>query len=344
MRERDSGVLLLAGLLGIAGVGAASFAIMSTSDEDDIEIPDVEDDDEPSTNLLDSIDLQSDDIFSGTEGSDVLAGDQNSNEILGRDGADQIGGYGGADTLDGNAGDDFLFGGSGDDALYGGFGHDQIHGEDGEDGLLGDLGDDSLFGHSGDDRLFGGSGSDSLIGGAGDDTLFGDQGNDALLGGLDNDSLWGGAGSDVLNGGAGNDVLNGLVLAQTAGLKDIDASDYLNGGGGEDTLIAGENDVVTSSDGADQILVGDWISQGGEAEITDYDAKEDSLMLVWDDMAASASEPDVTVEADPYDDEVMHVLMNGKSVAEVYGDPNLHISDITIIPLSSALIVDLDAA
>jgi hypothetical protein len=88
----------------------------------------------------------------------------------------------------------------------------------------------------------------------------------------------------------------------------------------------------------------EWIMQGAPAEVLDYTAEKESLVLVWDDLEDGASEPEVRVEQDPFDPEVMHVVMNDYSVAEVYGDPNLSASDLTVIPLSSALIVGLEPA
>ena len=95
---------------------------------------------------------------------------------------------------------------------------------------------------------------------------------------------------------------------------------------------------------AEQISLGDWITEGKPAEAVDYDAVKDSLVLVWDDLDGPAEEPEVHVETDPFDDEVKHVVMNESSVAEVYDDPDLSTGDITMIPLSSALIVGLEPA
>ena len=92
------------------------------------------------------------------------------------------------------------------------------------------------------------------------------------------------------------------------------------------------------------IMLGDWITEGPPAEVLDYEPAKDSLMLVWDDLAPDGHEPTVSVERDPFDAEVMHIVMNGKSVAEIYGDPALSVADITTIPLSSALIVGLEPA
>lgn len=91
----------------------------------------------------------------------------------------------------------------------------------------------------------------------------------------------------------------------------------------------------------EQVLVGDWIANGPVSEVIDYQASSESLVLVWDDLTPIAQEPLVSVVPDPDDDEIMHVMMNDKSVATVYGDPELTVSDVTLIPLSSALIVGL---
>lgn len=114
---------------------------------------------------------------------------------------------------------------------------------------------------------------------------------------------------------------------------------------------AGDHDQTPFADFSDlepetvqNALAGDWINRGGPSEILDYETGKESLMLVWDDMAENASEPACDVTSDPYDDEVKHVMMNGKSVAEVYGDPDLSVEDVTVIPLSSALIAGLEPA
>lgn len=104
------------------------------------------------------------------------------------------------------------------------------------------------------------------------------------------------------------------------------------------------HDAMSFEDPAEQIRLGDWITEGKAAEVVDYDAGTESLVLVWDDLEGPATEPQVRVETDPFDDEVMHVMMNDTSVAEVYGDPDLTSGDITMIPLSSALIVGLEPA
>lgn len=98
---------------------------------------------------------------------------------------------------------------------------------------------------------------------------------------------------------------------------------------------------TTEGDQATETL-GDWIMRGAPSEVLDYQHTRESLMLVWDDLETDAKEPEVAVESDPFDEEVKHVLMNGKSVAEIYGDPNMTVADVTVIPLSSALIVGLE--
>lgn len=89
-------------------------------------------------------------------------------------------------------------------------------------------------------------------------------------------------------------------------------------------------------------MLGEWVRDGQTSEILDYEADHDSLMLIWDDTITEAIEPDVIVVGNPFDTGIRDVLVNGRSVAEVYGDPALDTSDITLIPLSSALRIGLE--
>ena len=129
-----------------------------------------------------------------------------------------------------------------------------------------------------------------------------------------------------------------------AGMIDQDDPDDLNDSIEDDWAITEHVDPDARANGDRPIMLGDWIAEGHTAEVLDYEPAKDSLMLVWDDLATEGKEPLVTVESDPFDTEVMHILLNGKSVAEIYGDPALSVADITTIPLSSALIVGLEPA
>ncbi len=102
-------------------------------------------------------------------------------------------------------------------------------------------------------------------------------------------------------------------------------------------------DVDLGEESAVDQLLSDWIAERDGAEILDYEARTESLMIVWDDSDAAAAEPQVGVSPDPDDPEVMHVSMNGENVAEVYGDAELSVADLTLIPLSSAMAVGLEA-
>jgi Ca2+-binding RTX toxin-like protein len=103
----------------------------------------------------------------------------------------------------------------------------------------------SAGGTSGDDIMFGGVQEDTLRGGGGNDTLYGFSGDDVLKGDSGNDRLSGGAGNDVLNGGRHDDT-------------------YLFGYGDD-------QDIITDSNGNDQLLFADginpgdvWLSQVGD--------------------------------------------------------------------------------
>lgn len=85
-----------------------------------------------------------------------------------------------------------------------------------------------------------------------------------------------------------------------------------------------------------------WIAERSGADRLDYEASTDGLMLIWDDSDAGATEPEVTVATDPENPAVMQIAMNGETVAQVHGDASLSASDLTLIPLSSAVEVGLE--
>jgi Ca2+-binding RTX toxin-like protein len=355
-------MLWLAGLMGLMAVGAVAFVDPETSAEDDdvieptaqrtggdgteanlispINIP--EDNFEPDYDprggddaaLLEPYTLSDADRVTLTDGTDA------DETLSGDDGNDRIRGLDGDDTLFGGDGNDELRGEDGDDVMQGDAGNDTLHGQDGSDAMRGGDADDALFGHNDDDALFGERGDDALEGSAGNDMLDGGAGDDTLSGGLDNDTLVGGVGVDVLFGGWGNDVLIGLTHSDTG---EDDDTDFLNGGGGDDIIIAGAGDIVTAGDGADQIVLGDWLASGEAVQILDYSAADDSLVLVWDDSSASNSEPQVTLAADPDSFDQTLVLMDGTIVAMVNGS-DLVPGDIALIPLSTASLVGLSPA
>jgi serralysin len=132
-----------------------------------------------------------------------------------------------------------LVGSSAGNVLRGNRGANDIDGRGGNDTISGGSGNDGLKGGSGNDRISGGNGRDKLSGGSGNDRLSGDRGNDVLRGEGGADRLSGGAGRDVLTGGAGRDVLTG-------------------GAGADDFVFA---------------------SGFGRDRITDFNAREDDLML-----------------------------------------------------------------
>ena len=185
--------------------------------------------------------------------------------------------------------------------------------------------------------IHGDDGDDTLYGSAGDDQLFGDAGDDALLGGLDDDALDGGTGNDTLFGGWGDDTLNGLVDDPgTIGISDSDTSDYLNGGGGDDLILTGQGDIVTAGEGADQIVLGDWIAGGQAAEIMDFEGSDDSLLFVWDDTTPDADVPEISVEVNPENTGQVQIFMGGQIIATLRSDSMIDAADISLIPLSSA--------
>ncbi len=170
--------------------------------------------------------------------------------------------------------------------------------------------------------------------------LLGGRGDDALLGAEGDDVLDGGEGADVLFGGWGDDILTGLEQANTpsgatSGVTETEPeSDFLNGGGGDDTLLTGAGDVVTAGDGADSIVLGDWIADGDAAELTDFNPEEDRLMLVWD--TEQDPDPEIEVIADPVTPGLTHIVVNGAELARVQGGGDVSAADILLVDYADA--------
>ena len=356
-------MLWLAGLMGLMAVGAVTFVDPQTStDDDDFADPSAQrqDGEETDISLFSSADIPEDNFepdYDPRGGDDAaLLGPANvaeadritltdgtvgDDQLGGADGNDRMRGLDGADTLNGGLGNDELRGDAGDDVINGDGGDDTLHGQDGRDVMHGGDADDALFGHNADDVLFGDLGNDAMQGSAGNDMLDGGAGDDTLNGGLDNDTLVGGLGADALFGRWGDDMLNGLMSNAAGG--DDDAGDFLNGGGGDDVIIAGTGDIVTAGEGHDQIVLGDWLASGETAQILDYAAEDDSLVLVWDDSGANSAEPEITLTADPNTVDQTLVMMNGTVVAMVNGT-DLMPGDIALIPQSTASLVGFAAS
>lgn len=339
-------MLLLAGLLGMMAVGATAFFgfdIGAEDAEDDVlnmPLPDGSGTDD----LLAEVDnLGQSDLLSDAPDPPENTADPEWQITTGQPGADTINGSDVNDQINGGAGDDLIFGGFGGDQLFGGAGADTIdgqsgddtlHGGDDNDSLVGGSGHDQIFGHNGADTLLGGDGDDSLVGSAGNDVLLGQDGADALHGDLGDDVLQGGRGADTLFGGWGNDTISGVVDdPDVPGIQDLDEGDYLNGGGGDDLILAGRDDIISTGDGADTVALGDWLSQDHQAQVTDFSAAEDSLMVIYDDSVDP--DPDVTITQDEETPSRQHVELNGVRIAAVDGADDLTLDHVTLIAEST---------
>lgn len=349
--------MFLFGLLGLAAIGGAAYAmsdVLSPSEEDETDtdvIDDEEIDDLSQGNLLEIDDVPSEGnlvepvtatatdeiapedsatnaeetpsagtVLSDYDGNLVIAGTEGDDVLAGGTGNDQINGYGGDDTVEGGDGDDVLFGDQGADRLTGGAGDDTLHGQDDDDTLDGGTGDDRLFGHYGDDRLTGGSGADKLYGGQGDDGLVGDAGEDSLQGGDGDDHLSGGAGEDALFGGDGDDTLDG------SDGEDTPDTDFLNGGAGDDTILAGPGDIATGGAGSDTFIF-DGAPDGPEVTVMDFAHGQDKLLVSWDQPEA----PEISIEQDADNPDMTQVLVNGQLVAQLLDAEGLTLDDIELV-------------
>ena len=266
--------------------------------------------------------------LTGGGSDDILTGLGGDDTGVGGDGDDQLTGRGGDDVLQGGDGADVAHGGDGADALHGGRGDDLLSGEDGDDKLVGGAGADTLLGHEGSDSLYGGAGADTLMGGGGRDRVVGGDADDWLAGGLGDDGLIGDAGSDTLDGGAGNDVLDGRESVNA-----FPEMDFLNGGDGDDTLRLGAGDYATGGDGADWFELSDLTPGDAIANIADYNADEDALVVVFDPVLHP--DPQLSLVTPENTDDVM-VLLDGVPLAMVAGGAGMTVADLLLTPAQAA--------
>lgn len=331
-------MLMFASLLGMVAVVAAAFVGFQPETAEIEDTPEIDD----AGNDISVPDLI-EGAFGSNEGVDsegptssagVTSGTPDAEAIFGTGGSDQINGFAKDDTISRASGNDILYGDFREDCLFGEDGNDTLHGGDGADDLFGGNGSDQIFGHNGTDKLSGGEGDDSLVGSAGNDLLRGDDGNDALHGDLDDDTLHGGHGNDTLFGGWGNDTLIGTVgNPDTAIHDDLDGRDYLNGGGGADLILVGLDDMVDAGDGADTIMLGDWITANDVAEILDFQIEDDALVVFYD--AESNGNPTLSLEHDTRDGNGQTLLLNGAPIATIQGAAGLTLDHILLLPQSA---------
>lgn len=258
----------------------------------------------------------------GGAANDILSGEGGNDQIRGAAGNDLLGGRDGDDVLEGGTGDDGMHGGIGADALRGGDGGDDLQGEAGDDDLVGGAGFDTLSGAEGTDQLSGGAGDDALVGGEGDDALHGGLGSDALQGGAGNDRVQGGDGADTVDGNEGDDTLSGQRRGQDDGL-----TDFLNGGDGSDELRAGAGDYASGGAGADHFMLADIALGDPLVQITDFDQREDALVLLYD--PATHADPTVSIQGEAGSPDVT-VILDGVPVAHVLGGAGLNASDVVL--------------
>ena len=301
-------MLILASLLGMFAIGSMMFfepSQVQTSEDDDPFA-------DATVSEIDTVQLGdvSGDLFSFIdENGDTQV---EPNETTGAD--DLLFGTNSADELFGDAGADNIMAGGGDDTVSGGADRDVLHGNGGDDDLSGDDGFDELFGDQGDDALFGGEGDDTLSGNGDDDHLNGGGGNDSLYGGEGEDTLWGGLADDTLIGSSGDDLLDGG-----------EGNDLLNGGNGDDTIFAGAGDDVSGGFGADTVVLDS--AAIGSAQIWDFEAGEDTLVLFYD---GAEGVPEINITQDNAGIGHWLVQSNGTTLATVTGDaPTL--SDISLV-------------
>jgi len=95
----------------------------------------------------------------------------------------------------------------------------------------------------------------------------------------------------------------------------------LDGADGDDSLAGG--------DGADVILIGDWITPDDPTmDIVDYDQTEDQLVIMWD---LSAGVPAIDVQPNEDSAEDMRAMVDGHEILRVSVVEGLSASDLVIL-------------
>ncbi|MEO0752582.1 MAG: calcium-binding protein, partial [Pseudomonadota bacterium] len=129
----------------------------------------------------------------------------------------------------------------------------------------------------------------------------------------------------------GDDILHGGL---TGTGEDDGAVDYLNGGEGDDLITAGAGDIVTAGEGADQIQFGEWNTETGPAEVLDFEAERDSLVVLYENDGTAA--PEIDVEQDAEDSELYRVMADGELIAQVYSATPVTAQSISLVAQSAA--------
>lgn len=178
---------------------------------------------------------------------------------------------------------------------------------------------------AGDDILDAGIDDDYAEGGAGNDQMSMRPGDDIALGGN--------GGADSLDSGDDNDVIYGNN-AEAPGLVD-DGNDTLSGGNGDDALHLAGGDQGTGGAGADSFMLYDPGDSGAVAQVTDYNADDDVIGVIYtpvtDPDTGDPVTPDVTVAASD-DGTAGIVSLNGVEIAQITGGQSLTPADIALLP------------
>jgi Ca2+-binding RTX toxin-like protein len=105
-------------------------------------------------------------------------------------------------------------------------------------------------------------------------------------------------------------------------------ADFLNGGEGDDTLTLGAGDYATGGEGSDDFVLSQWLGEGGHATISDYNADEDQIVVVYD--ASAHADPELTLAPVDGTSDVT-IMLNGAPVGVVSDGAGMDLSDITLL-------------
>lgn len=310
------------GILALVGLGVGLTALMLNDDDDDSEAV-------PSGPRVTSED--DDFVFDQGFRPGISAGldDLVAEGEITRAEADAILGdvefVSGPQHLDTRAGDDvvvLLEGNNrietadGDDMVLSGAGADSVNLGAGDDVY----GTDTRVIHRGDDVQSFPEPDDAIP--LGDTLVRGDdleRGDDTIAGGTGNDAISDNFGANLINGQQGDDF-----IVSVDDTRDLGTADTVKGGFGQDTLVADAGDVITTGDGADQVVIETYsgVADGYDLiTITDFIAGQDALTVQGDaDLLRPAPDGTSPISLQELEDDGgTLVLINGIPIAHLLG-------------------------
>ncbi|WP_166415431.1 calcium-binding protein [Cochlodiniinecator piscidefendens] len=148
-------------------------------------------------------------------------------------------------------------------------------------------------------------------------------------------------GSETVEAGAGDDIITGYYLHSVPGDitfigEDFD-SDYIDGGSGDDIIKLASADRGVGGTGNDTFIISSQIEDGEVAQILDFSSGEDIICIEFpsqmnDENLTTIQPEEIEVDiVNSEDGSNSTIVINGKPIANVFGDAILSAASIELI-------------